>query len=190
MALTGAVLTPVLHLAVLMVNGLDPVASPVSELSRDTWGALHTFELVLFGIAHIALALALAGLDSGRLWPVARGLLVASGVGLVYVAFYFAGAPDGVLYGPDANDPLWIVASLTGFAMGALQPGLSRKSRRLGIFSTVCLGVWLWLIPVVLFVDESWLGAYERLVGIVYVIWLAGVSQSLLRLTQPESVRG
>jgi hypothetical protein len=46
----------------------------------------------------------------------------------------------------------------------------------------VCLGIWLWLVPVILLVDDSWLGAYERIVGIVYVIWIFGVSSMLLQL--------
>jgi hypothetical protein len=129
----------------------------------------------------VALALGLSDLDRGRLWPYGRALLAASGAVLFYIAYYFANANPDTLRGPDANDPLWIVASLTGVAMGALQPGFARLSRQLGLFSAFVLGIWLWLVVVILWVDDSWLGAYERIVGTVYVTWVVGVSYELLR---------
>jgi hypothetical protein len=178
----ASIATPLLHCVVLLVTGQDAVRDPVSELSRHAWGVLHTVGLVLFGAAHVALAIALGGLDRGRLWPYGRALLVASGATLLFIAYYFMNADPDTLSGPGANDPLWVVASLVGFAMGALQPGLSRLSRQLGLFSAVCLGIWLWLVPVILLVDDSWLGAYERIVGTVYVIWIFGVSSMLLQL--------
>lgn len=141
---------------------------------------MHTLGLLSFSCAHLALAVALGKLDHGRLWPYGRGLLVASAITLIYVAWYFATADDSALRSPGANDPLWIVASLTGTAMGALQPGLSRLARSLGVFSIICLGAWLWLVPLGLLVTDSWLGAYERIVGVVYVIWMVGLALGLL----------
>lgn len=189
-ALIAAVLTPVLHVAALLVSGQDAIATPVSALSRHSWGAVQTTGLVLFGLAHLALAVALAGRDHGRLWPYARSLLVASGAGLLYMAWYFTAADADTLSGPHANDPLWIVASLTGVAMGALQPGLSRLSRRLGLFSASCLGIWFLLVPLILLVTDSWLGAYERIVGAVYVVWVVGISSGLMRLGGRPAVGG
>ncbi len=181
-AFIASVLTPFLHIVVLLVSGQDAVETPISELSRERWGMLHTLELVLFGAAHVALAIGLRGLDHGRLWPYGRLLLVASGGVLIYIAYFFSTADDTTLRGPEANDPLWVVATLTGIAMGALQPGLSRLSQQLGIFSAICLGIWLWLIPLILFVTDSWLGAYERIVGLVYVTWMMGLTLGLMRL--------
>lgn len=183
-ALASTATTLIIHLVVLVVNGQDPVATPVGELSRHRWGSLHGVGLVVFGLAHVALAVALRGVDRGRLWPVARTLLVAAGVGLCYVAYDFATASPGAA--APSNLPLWIVASLTGTAMGALQPGLSRQVPRLGIFSAVCLGLWLWMIPMFLFVDDTWRGAYERMVGGIYVLWTAGVALGLMRLRDAD----
>jgi hypothetical protein len=171
----------VMHCVVLWGSGQDAVQTPISQLSRHAWGGLQTLGLVSFSAAHVALAIALGKLDHGRLWPYGRALLGASGLVLLYVAYYFAASSDSTLFGPGANDPLWLVASLTGCAMGALQPGLSRLSRGLGLFSMVCLGAWLWLVPLTLLVDESWLGAYERIVGTVYVTWVLGVTLGLTR---------
>ena len=183
-ALWSSLLTPALHVVVLIVNRLNPITAPISLLSRGEFSELQHLALGLFGFAHIALALGIGGLDRGRLWPVARGALIASGIGLGYVAVYFAGIDDSALRAANANDPLWVIASLTGFAMGALQPGLSRLAPGLGAFGVVCLGVWLLLVPVGLLVDAGWIGAYERLVGSVYVIWMTGVSMTLLRVVQ------
>lgn len=187
LALLGAIVAPLAHIVVLVANGQDPVPTPVSMLSRGKLAGLQTGALVLFGIAHIALAIALGGLDKGRLWPWGRGLLVAAGIGNVYLAWYFMTATDAALYGPDANDPLWVIASLTGFAMGALQPGLARQAKVLSAFTLVTLGIWLWLIPTILLVNESWLGLYERIVGLVYVVWIGGVSYGLLRTSGGDS---
>jgi len=182
LALLGALLAPVAHVVVLIVNGQNPIPTPISRLSREGLAWLQTGALVLFGVAHVALAIALGGLDRGRLWPIARGLLAAAGIGNAYLAVYFVNASDAVLYGPGANDPLWVIASLTGLAMGAVLPGLARQVRLLGAFTLLTLGVWLWLVPTIFLVTESWLGLYERIVGAVYVIWIAGVSWGLIRV--------
>jgi hypothetical protein len=181
-ALICSLATPLLHVVTLVADGQNPVSTPISELSRGDFGLVQTLGLLLFGGAHIALAIALRGVDQGRLWPVARGLLLAAGIGQTYVAHYFLTASEATLYGPGANDPLWIIASLTGVAMGALQPGLARQARGLGLFSVFVLGAWLWLVPLILLVNDHWLGLYERIVGVVYVAWLSGVSYGLLRL--------
>ncbi len=181
-AFLAALITPFLHILVLLISGQDAVATPINALSQPPWGVLHTLELVLFSAAHVALAVALGGLDHGRLWPYGRMLLVASSAVLIYIAYFFSTADTSSLRGPTANDPLWMVATLTGIAMGALQPGLARLSSQLGLFGAICLGVWLWLIPLILLVDDSWIGAYERIVGIVYVTWIAGLSLGLMRV--------
>ncbi len=181
-ALIASAATPILHTVVLILSGQDAIRDPISELSRQEWGGLQTIGLALFGVAHIAIAAGLRGLDRGRLWPYGRGFLAASGAVLFFIAYFFVTAETSTLRGPDANDPLWVVASLMGLAMGALQPGLSRISPKLGLFSAVCLGIWLWLVPLILLVNESWLGAYERIVGTVYVVWMIGVSAELLHV--------
>ncbi len=178
-ALIAASATPILHSVVLFLSGQDAISSPISSLSRADKGELHTLGIIVFGVAHVALAVELAGRETGRLWLYGRLLLAASGTLLFYVAFYFATADPGRLQGPDANDPLWVVATLIGLAMGALQPGLSRLSRGAGLFTATCLGLWLWLALLAVFVDASWLGLYERLVGVVYVIWIIGVAAAL-----------
>jgi hypothetical protein len=189
-ALGATLLTPILHVVVLAISGQDAISTPISDLSQPPWGVVHTIELVLFGAAHIAIAAVIGEMDRGRLWPYGRVLLAASGLVLVYIAYFFSAAEADTLRGPEANDPLWIVATLTGVAMGALQPGLARLSRWLGTFAALCLGTWLWLVPLILLVDETWIGAYERLVGTVYVVWMTGLALGLEKLTDLPSPGG
>ncbi|MEM8547303.1 MAG: DUF998 domain-containing protein [Pseudomonadota bacterium] len=177
LSLLAALLTAVLHVAVLLTSDLDPVVSPISELSLQRFGPWQTLGLLLFGLAHVALARGLAGLDPSALWTYARGLLLASGFVLAYIAWDFAPLSAGAV--ASTSDPLWIVATLTGLAMGALQPGLARIAPRVSIFSAICLGLWLWLVPTILLVTDAWLGAYERIVGTVYVTWIVGISLAL-----------
>ncbi|MEM1263926.1 MAG: hypothetical protein AAGH76_16125 [Pseudomonadota bacterium] len=179
-ALLAAITTFILHVVVLVANGFDPITSPIRNLSQGQLAELQHVALMLFGLAHIALAIAIGGLRDGYLWPFARVLLLLSGVGHFYIAADFAAADAFARPTTMSNDPLWVVASLTGLAMGAMQPGLSRLSLGVGLFGVVCLGTWLVLIPVNLLVTPGWLGGYERLVGGVYVIWMVGVSTSLL----------
>ncbi|MEM9209035.1 MAG: DUF998 domain-containing protein, partial [Pseudomonadota bacterium] len=176
-----ATATPILHSVVLAFSGQNGITAPINALSQTAFGGLQTLGLVLFGLAHVALSLELAGRHQSRLWQVGRLLLGASGGLLFYVAFYFMSANPETLRGPDASDPLWFVASLIGLSMGALQPGLSRIAQGLGLFSAVCLGLWIWLAGFSLMVDETWLGLYERTVGAVYVTWIIGVAAALLQ---------
>ncbi len=185
-ALLFSIATPVLHVTVLAAGGpATSVHDPISALSEGAWGILHTLSLVFFGAAQMLLAVSLAGLDRGRFWPYGRGLLAVSGASVFFVAYYFATAEHDALQGPGANDPLWVVASLVGFAMGLLQPGLSRLSRRLGHFNGSCLVIWLLLIPAILLIGVISLGVYERTVGVVYVVWVAGVSYGAMRRPDP-----
>lgn len=186
-ALISALLTPLFHFIVLMITGQNPISTPVSFLSRAELGQLQSSALVLFGLAHIALAVGASGMDRGRLWPVARALLIVAGGGLLYVAVYFATASEAQLNSPGANNPLWVVASLTGLAMGAMQPGLARLSSRLGLISAMFLGIWILLVPLLFIVEKDWLGGYERIVGSVYVVWMAVVSSQLMALRRKSA---
>lgn len=175
-ACLAALAITLIHTFVFKVTGQDFLASPISELSRGAFGGLHSFGLGWFAAGHVALAIALQKMGSGRLWRFGQLLLVAAALILAYVAVYFSTASDNVLYGDNANDPLSILASVIGVAMAAFQSGLGRRSRHLATFNGACFIVWLLLIPLILLVNSTWLGAYERIVAITYVIWLFGLA--------------
>jgi hypothetical protein len=102
---------------------------------------------------------------------------------LIYIAYYFSSAGMDHLSGANANDPLALLASILGVAMGALQPGLSRQCPPIARVNLVILLVWIALVPLIPFIETSWLGAYERCVGSLMLCWTA-----LLALLPPAGV--
>ena len=89
---------------------------------------------------------------------------------------YFLRAPDALLFGPDANDPLAVLASNVGLIMGLLYRGLRQRAPRYAWLNAVIFVLWLALIPVIPFIEASWLGAYERTVGGILLLWLASLA--------------
>lgn len=181
LSLLFTLLTPVLHAIALAASASVTAADPISLLSLGEWGALHSASIALFGVAQLLLATALGGMDRGRFWPYGRALLAASGAFLLYVAYFFASSERDVLAGPEANDPLWVVACLVGFSMGLLQPGLARLSPAMGRCNVAFTVVWLLLIPAILLIGMISIGLYERTVGVIYVLWVAMVSEAARR---------
>jgi hypothetical protein len=174
-SLACALITAVIHVAVLITDQTVGFQDPVSFLSHARLGSLHTLGLVLFGSAQIMLAIALADRDPGRFWPYGRGLLAAAGTMLFFIAYYFAVSDRESLAGTEAFDPLWIVACLVGLAMTLLRPGFKRLSASLARFNDGCLVAWCLLVPATLLIGVISLGSYERAVGLVYVGWVAGL---------------
>jgi len=167
------------HLAVLYTGGLDPVKTPVSALSHSVDGNLHGLGLALFAMAQIALASLLNDPGAGLPTRLAQLLLIVDAILIVYIAWRFAtfASPTPVL--PQADDPLSLLAGGTGLVMGLASPGLLRRHRPAGLWNLACLGLWVALTPLALAVDTSWVGAYERLVGVVFVAWAAGLATLL-----------
>lgn len=181
------------HLAALQLTGGDAAASPISLLSRGPAQWIHTI-----GLLSLSLAWVLIGVGNLRdsyhhtlrhspghspghslgqtgilLWRCACVLLFASAAVLLYVAYYFATASEATLFGPNANDPLGVLASLLGVAMGCLQPKLSRDAPRLARANLLVLVAWIALVPVIPFLEPQWLGTYERGVGLLMLAWTA-----------------
>lgn len=164
-------ITLIAHVLALLLSGADAASTPISQLSRADAGWLHTTGLLTLALAWILLM--------PDLWPASRRILWRSGCAffalsvpvLVYVAYYFASASDMQLFGPDANDPLAILASTLGVAMGAFQPELKRRAVNFGRVNLSVLILWIALVPVIPFIEPGWLGAYERCVGSLMLIW-------------------
>ncbi|MEM6638962.1 MAG: hypothetical protein AAF610_03585 [Pseudomonadota bacterium] len=180
-ALMGTLAVVAGHLIALGADNLDAVTSPISALSRGTSGGWHSAGLLGFALAQIAVSVALRDWDAGWLWRLSGVLTALAGAGVMYVAWYFEAASVEQLYGHRANDPLSIVACLVGVAMGARQLGWVRRSRRMAWINATCLAVWLALVPTIVLVTDAWLGAYERLVGVTYVIWVAAHAMAAIR---------
>lgn len=179
-AIAGCAAMLLAHVVALQIDGGDAIGTPISQLSRGDGGAIHTAGLLLFGLAHFALSIALsAQRPGGPMWRWGTRLLIVEGLLVVAVSFYFRFAPASLLAGPYANAPLWLLACVTGLGMGLLAIGLLRMGRGVGVFNLVCLVVWIALMPLFLWVDATWLGAYERLVGSSLIVWVAGLALAL-----------
>ena len=159
------------HIIALTLGNLDAAASPISQLSRGDAAWIHSVGLISLATGWGFLLHALWNIEDGRLWRLGCTLLLLSIPVLLYVAYYFATATDAALFGPNANDPLSILASASGISMGALQVGLKRLNAALAHANLVILLFWLGLIPVIPLIEPGWLGAYERCVGALMLIW-------------------
>ena len=176
------------HLATLYTSGQDPLSTPVAALSHSVDGDLNGLGLSLFAVAQIALAALLRHPEAG--WPtrVAQVLLAVDAALIVYVAWRFEGAAGSVPHPPRPGEPLSLLASGTGLVMGFAAPGLLRRHRAAGRWNLACLLLWLALVPLALLVGTGWVGAYERLVGAVFLVWAAGLA-GLLGFADPAPSR-
>ncbi|MEM1114828.1 MAG: DUF998 domain-containing protein [Pseudomonadota bacterium] len=159
------------HVVVLLVSDVSAASTPISQLSRGPLGWLHTLGLVMLGAAWLLITPCLWVRERSALWRAGCVLIALSVPVLYYVAYYFATASDAELFSPNANDPLSVLASSLGVAMGAIQPGLRRINSRIARSNLLVLIVWIGLIPVIPFIEPGWLGAYERCVGALMLIW-------------------
>lgn len=173
----GVLLMLAAHITALLLSGHNAMSSPISQLSRGPGSGLHTSGLLVLALAQPALAILLgrAALES-RMWTIACWLMALNGVCLLFIAIYFLRAPDALLFGPDANDPLAVLASNVGLIMGLLYRGLRQRAPRCAWLNAVMFVLWLALIPVIPFIEASWLGAYERAVGGILLLWLASLA--------------
>ena len=164
------------HLTVLLASGQSALSTPIGELSRGTDGGLHGLGLLAFAAANLALVVVLHSRRTA--WPrrAAQLLLAVDAVLLLHLARHFASASEERLQEGGVNDPLVIIACVVGLAMGLLVPSLMKRTPRAGLWNIVCLALWIALFPLALFVDGGWIGAYERFVGGVFVLWMAGLA--------------
>ncbi|MEO1080434.1 MAG: hypothetical protein AAFY29_12825 [Pseudomonadota bacterium] len=165
------------HLLALFISNVDAAASPISQLSRGSTGWLHTMGLAALGLGWLIIGCLYWRRDHGWLWRGGCLLLLASVPVLLFVASYFATASDARLIGPNANDPLAVLASVLGVAMGALQLGLRRQNPGVARVNLLILALWIALVPVVPFIGADWLGAYERTVGALMLLWTLALTK-------------
>ena len=188
-ALGGCAAAVAAHVLVLRSSGQNPVTDPIGLLSTAEAGPWHGGGILAFALAHLALAVLLGEVRTGVLRQIGRVALVLAAGALAYIALWFALADPGAFAGEGTDDRLPVPASLVGAAMGLLLPGLWRTDRPAAVFDGVCFGVWLALTALVLLVDRSWIGAYERLVGSTYVLWVAGMAVFAARAGTRTGVR-
>ncbi|MEM1231756.1 MAG: hypothetical protein AAGI15_14530 [Pseudomonadota bacterium] len=178
-ALVAITLTLLCHLLVLTLSQGEPIAGPVALLSQGRWGDLHSLGLCSFALAHLLLALAMTGRDHGHLWPWAQGTLILCALAIAGTAWQLASAPPQEI--TSQANLLWLVASLAGTATGLMAPGLARLGRVIAQINFVVLVLWVLLIPAWWWMGPALTGAYERMVGGLYLGWLSAVTVAEFR---------
>jgi len=168
------------HLVALVLSGQDALSTPISQLSRSAGAGIHTAGLLVFALAQGALAVLLRRCGGvSRMWSTAFWLVMLNSACLVFIAVYFLRAPQAQLLGANANDPLAVLACNVGVIMGLVYRDLRSLAPSLARGNGVLFLAWLALIPVIPFIDNSWLGAYERTVGGILLLWVAMLALKL-----------
>lgn len=73
---------------------------------------------------------------------------------------------------------LSVIASIAGIIMsGLIVRDFRQETQKVSLrMNAVFLVLWMALIPVALLIDEHIIGAYQRSVGVVYLVWLCMVA--------------
>jgi len=161
------------HLGALYGSDLDPVASPLGELAWTEDAAWFRYGVWLFAFGHLALVLLLNRPSASRLTRGAQFFLLVDAGLILWLPSHFASTPPTELVAAASGGPLWLLGGSVGFAMTCVAGALWRSHRSTAFLTLVCLLLWSLLAPVFLAVDPSWIGAYQRTVGVVLVFWTA-----------------
>ncbi len=173
------------HLGALHGSGLDPVASPIGELAWTEDADWFRYGLWLFALGHLALVLLLNRPGAGRFTRAAQFFLMLDAGLILWLPSHFASVSPEELVAAASGGPLWLLGGSVGFAMTCVAGALWRSHRSTAFLTLVCLLLWSILAPVFLTVDPSWIGAYQRTVGLVLLFWTAVLAMRIGLLGQP-----
>lgn len=171
-----------------LAENYNPLSQTISTLAIGPSSWLIDVGLWAFALACAAIGIGMMALrSSGRRWVIASFSVTAVGVDVVVISVLndYAGQEKSA-----ANPHTWAVGALyVLFALAALSAasGLRRLSEKTGIFSRLSGWAWIVLGPVFYFwYPSGWLGACERGLALLMVIWLAVAARTLYK----EAVRG
>lgn len=167
------------HLGALRASGLNPVSSPIGALSWTDDAAWFGYGLWLFALGHVGLALLLNRPGAGRFTRGAQFFLLLNAVLICWLPQHFASVSPTELATAAAGGPLWLLGGSVGFAMTCVAGALWRSHRSTAFLTLVCLLLWSVLAPVFFAIDPGWIGAYQRSVGAVLLIWTAVLAVQL-----------
>lgn len=166
------------HIGTLYASGLNPVSSPISALALTDDAAWFRYGLWLFSLGHVGLVLILNRPGAGRFTRGAQLFLLLNSVLIFWLPQYFASVSPTELAAAAAG-PLWLLGGSVGFAMTCVAGALWRSHRSTAYLTLVCLLLWSVLAPVFFAIDPAWIGAYQRSVGAVLLIWTAVLAVQL-----------
>ena len=170
---TAAITT---HLGALYSSGLNPVISPIGELAWTNDAAWFRYGLWLFALGHLGLVLLLNRPGASRLTRGAQLFLLLDAALIFWLPWHFASVSPTDPVAVAAVGPLWLLGGSVGFAMTCVAGVLWRNHRSTAFLTLVCLLLWSILAPVFLTVDPSWIGAYQRTVGVVLLFWTVAIA--------------
>ncbi|MBX2886245.1 MAG: DUF998 domain-containing protein [Granulosicoccus sp.] len=131
---------------------------------------MQTVGTLIFACAHLPVLRLLSQPPPGVPGQLARLLIAVSSLCLLYAAWFFTQTAA-------THDPLlWFIASIAGLAMACMAPYLNRHYATASRINFACLLMWLGLIPAGIWIPDTFIGIYQRSVGLVYLIWLMALA--------------
>lgn len=168
---------------ILIYEQHDWIADTISALAAGRWGWIQDVGLVLFALALAACAVGLEAWGIGRTG--ARRAAVAALAVLTLDVLLIALHNE---YG-DRDSGKFVIHSWLVYALGVLVAvamlaaagPLGRCGQGWRRFSLGAGIVWVIAAPVFFVVPTGWDGLYERVVGLLFVAWVAAIAWLLLQ---------
>ena len=164
-----------------LADSYNPISQTINTLAvgRASW--LMDLGLWAFALACAAVGVGMLALRlSAGLWRGAASAIIGAGVAVAIIAVS-AGYAGPVNAG--ANPHQWSLYALyILFAMAVLgaASGLEALTESMAHFSRLVGWAWIVLAPVYyLWFPSSWAGAFERVLALLTVVWLARVAWGL-----------
>ena len=173
LVLFGCVAAITTHLFALYVSGLNPATSPIGALAWTDNAAWFRYGLWLFALGHLGLVLLLNRPEAGRLTRGAQLFLILDAALIFWLPWHFESVSQTVMTSKPVDVPLWLLGGSVGFAMTCVAGSLWRHQRSTAFLSLVCLLLWSLLAPVFFALEPGWIGAYQRSVGTLLLVWTA-----------------
>jgi hypothetical protein len=173
------------HLAALSGSNLNPASSPIGALARTDDVEWFRWGLWLFAVAHIGLILLLNRPGAGRFTRGAQLFLALDAALILLLPWHFdsvASLADPTL--ATSGGPLWLLGGSVGFAMTCVAGALWRTHYATALFTLLCLLLWSLLAPVFFAIEPDWIGAYQRCVGLLLLVWTSVLAIRLCVVTR------
>lgn len=169
-------------IGIVVVERHNPISETISKLAINEYAWIQDIGLDIFAIGLIACAIALYTQPLGGFrWKFSAMLLVFLGIDVFLISEYNQYA-DASSVGSTIH--LYLVSALgIAFALVAffVAPGLRKISLKWYRFSLWISIVWTLSAPLFFVVPTAWDGAYERLVALIMVTWVTGLSWLLIK---------
>ncbi|MGF1523276.1 MAG: DUF998 domain-containing protein [Leptolyngbyaceae cyanobacterium] len=171
-----------------VVDKHNPISETISELAIGKYSWIQDMGLNFFAAGLIACAVALYTWKLGGFrWKFGTVLLGLLGIDVFFISRYNQYANQASV---GSTIHLYLVCAL-GITFTLLTflvaPGLRKVGLKWYRFTLWIMVLWTISAPLFFLVPTSWDGAYERLVALIMVTWVAGISWLLAGRGQKKS---